>query len=66
MYSIHNVSDMLISGIKPGNTKKIKNLTTKHIKYSNLGLLVIKKEEHKKPPKESIVLELDKKDEVNK
>lgn len=43
-------SDMTIAGISPGDNAKIKDkdLSIKHIKYHNLGLLVITKEEDKK------------------
>lgn len=62
MYSIRNVSDMVITGIKPGNTKKVKDLTTKHIKYHNLGLLVVTKEEDKKTTKKPFISKEDNKD----
>lgn len=47
MYKIENVSDMTIAGIKPGSHKKLKELSPKHIKYHNEGLLNITQEQDK-------------------
>lgn len=48
MYRIkNNAVDMVIAGIKPGSSKKIKELSPKMIKYHNQGLLTILLEEDK-------------------